>query len=86
MRSRENNIIIHGKIETSAEQDMQFLNDLFVQLSIGNIKAKSSSRLRVQKTDRNRQILEQMQTVDDRNKVMTNLRNLKGLAECQKKN
>ena len=39
-KSRENNIIIHGKIKTSAEQDTQFLNDLFVQLSIGSIKAK----------------------------------------------
>ena len=83
-KSRENNIIIHGKIETSAEQDTQFLNDLFVQLSIGSIKAKSSSRLGVQKADRNRPILVQMQTVDDKNKVMTNLRNLKGLAEYQK--
>ena len=77
--SRETNIIILRKIEVSAEQDTQFLNDLFLQLSIGNVKAKSSSRSRigVQKAGRNRPILVQMQTVDDKNKVMTNLRNYK---------
>ena len=76
-KARSLNFIIHGKNEVSEDEDEQFVQNLFTQLTIGNIKAKSKKRIGTLQTDKKRPILVQLQSEDDKSKVMNNLKNLK---------
>ena len=76
-KARSLNFIIHGKNEVSEDEDEQFVQNLFTQLTIGNIKAKSKKRIGTLQTDKKRPILVQLQSEDDKSKVMSNLKNLK---------
>jgi hypothetical protein len=76
---RENNIIIHGCSENdSEEKDKIFVQDMLKEISVGKVNTKSITR--VGKTDggKSRPIKVTFSNVDEKTKVMSNLRFLKG--------
>ena len=62
--------------EVSEADDEQFLQNLFTELSIGNIKANTMKRIGAQREENNRPILVQMKNEEEKGKVMNNLKNL----------
>ena len=77
---RENNIIVHGRDEkeNNEENDKSFINDMLKEISVGAITTKSIARIGRNDNGKSRPIKVTFKTVDDRNKVMSNLKYLKG--------
>ena len=76
---RENNIIIHGCIEKdSDDQDKTFVQDIIKEISVGIVKTKSITRVGKTDSGKSRPIKVSFNNIDEKNKVMSNLRFLKG--------
>ena len=79
-RMRENNIIIHGKCESenNEDNDKQFVNDMIKDISVGAITTKSITRLGKSEHGKNRPIKVVFNNNEEKSKVMSNLRFMKG--------
>ena len=79
-RLRENNIIIHGKCESenNEDNDKQFVNDMIKDISVGAITTKSITRLEKSEHGKNRPIKVVFNNNEEKSKVMSNLRFMKG--------
>ena len=77
---RENNIIIHGKCESenNEDNDKQFVNDMIKDISVGAITAKSIIRIGKTEKEKNRPIKVVFNNKEEKSKVMSNLRYMKG--------
>ena len=76
---RENNIIIHGCIEKdSDDQDKTFVQDMLKEISVGIVKTKSITRVGKTDSGKARPIKVSFNNIDEKIKVMSNLRFLKG--------
>jgi hypothetical protein len=77
---RENNIIIHGKCvsENNKDNDKQFVNDMIKDISVGAFTAKSIVRIGKTEKEKNRPIKVVFNNKEEKSKVMSNLRHLKG--------
>ena len=88
-RIRKNNIIIHGKKETSVqsadksgdEEDSLFVKEMIKELCIGAVTAKSMERIGNSDTEKVRPLKVTFMNESDKNKVMGNLKNLKDKPE-----
>ena len=83
---RQNNIIIHGQIEENKEEqtDKKYVDDMLKILSVGSVTPKSITRIGQQKESRIRPIKVTFNTTSEKDKVMSNLRNLKDQTEYSK--
>ena len=82
-QNRVKNIIIHGKTEEEAEDDKHFAENLIKELQIGAPKINKIERIGQEKITENesnskRPIKLVMNSEDDKEKIINNLRNLKG--------
>ena len=79
-RLRENNIVIHGKRESenNEDNDKQFVNDMIKDISVGAITAKSIIRIGKTENEKTRPIKVIFNNKEEKSKVMSNLRHLKG--------
>ena len=79
-RLRENNIVIHGKRESenNEDSDKQFVNDMIKDISVGAITAKSIIRIGKTENEKTRPIKVIFNNKEEKSKVMSNLRHLKG--------
>lgn len=77
---RQHNIIVHGRCESAnnEENDQIFINDMMKDLSVGAIHPKSVLRIGKQDSGKPRPIKVAFNSNDDKTKVMTSLRYLKG--------
>ena len=76
---RENNIIIHGCIENdSDDQDKTFVHDMLKEISVGIVNTKSITRVGKADSGKTRPIKVSFSNIDEKIKVMSNLRFLKG--------
>jgi len=76
---RENNIIIHGCIESdSDDHDKTFVHDMLKEISVGIVNTKSITRVGKTDSGKSRPIKVSFNNIDEKTKVMTNLRFLKG--------
>jgi len=76
---RENNIIIHGCIEKdSDDQDKTFVQDMLKEISVGIVNTKSITRVGKTDSGKSRPIKVSFNNIDEKIKVMSNLRFLKG--------
>ena len=77
---RLNNIIIHGFEEANEDQstnDEVLINKLISDLSIGSIQTKTITRLGQHSEDKSRPIKVSFNSLNDKDKIMNNLPNLK---------
>ena len=79
-RLRESNIVIHGKRESenNEDNDKQFVNDMIKDISVGAITAKSIIRIGKTENEKARPIKVIFNNKEEKSKVMSNLRHLKG--------
>ena len=79
-RLGENNIVIHGKRESenNEDSDKQFVNDMIKDISVGAITAKSIIRIGKTENEKTRPIKVIFNNKEEKSKVMSNLRHLKG--------
>ena len=81
-RSRVKNLIIHGKEETDAATDALFTKDLFKDLEIRPLSINCIERIGTKSDPEQRAVKRPIKITfkseDDKNKVLDNLRNLKG--------
>ena len=79
-RLRESNIVIHGKRESenNEDNDKQFVNDMIKDISVGAITAKSIIRIGKTENEKTRPIKVIFNNKEEKSKVMSNLRHLKG--------
>ena len=77
-KNRENNVIIHGKPEETEEEDKAFLQELIKELCIGAVHPRTLVRIGTKTDERNRPIKVIFNSIQDKNKLMNNLRYLKG--------
>jgi hypothetical protein len=76
---RENNIIIHGCIESdSDDHDKTFVHDMLKEISVGIVNTKSITRVGKADSGKTRPIKVSFSNIDEKIKVMSNLRFLKG--------
>ena len=76
-KARESNIIIHGKEEVKEQEDLVFSKDLIQSIGV-DTPIKSVSRIGRQENSKKRPIKIVFNSSEDREKVMENLKNLKG--------
>ena len=80
-KRRAANLIIHGKDEEALpNDDNKFINDLITNLQIGVINIKQTRRIGTSNEGRARPIKLVFNNEDDKQKVYSNLKNLKGNA------
>ena len=77
-KRRAHNLIIHGKVELSVDDDKNFVNNIIKDAAIGLIKIQKLERIGIIKQDKIRQIILVLANQDDKEKLLNNLRNLKG--------
>ena len=77
---RENNIVVHGRDEkeNNEENDKTFINDMLKEISVGAITATSITRIGKNESGKSRPIKVTFKSIDEKNKVMSNLKYLKG--------
>ena len=83
---RSKNFIIHGvESSTDNKDDAVKSDDIYINNSIAALKVtsivKSSSRVGLLAQDKNRPIKVVMNTEEEINRILSNLRNLKGIPE-----
>ena len=76
--ARAGNIIIHGVDENGPENDKTFVYDLLKWIDAGEIKPKEISRIGEPKAAKKRPIIVTLRSEVNKNKVMLNLKHLKG--------
>ena len=77
-KRRAHNLIIHGKVELSVDDDRNFVSNLIKDAAIGLIKIQQVERIGIIKQDKIRPIKLVLANQDDKEKILNNLRNLKG--------
>ena len=81
-KNRSRNFIIHGKTEDSANDDNNFVNNLFKDLQIRAPTIKQIERigkkLETKEQPQKRPIIVVLNNEEDKNTVLDNLRNLQG--------
>ena len=81
-KNRSRNFIIHGKTEDSANDDNNFVNNLFKDLQISAPPIKQIDRigkkLETKEQPQKRPIIVVLDNEEDKNTVLENLKNLKG--------
>ena len=77
---RENNIVVHGRDdkENNEENDKTFINDMLKEISVGAITATSIKRIGKNESGKSRPFKVTFKSIDEKNKVMSNLKYLKG--------
>ena len=84
---RLKNLVIHGVEEPSNDNkdDAIKSDDIYINNFIATLKVtstvKSASRISLPAQDKNRPIKAVINTVEERNRILSNLRNLKGIPE-----
>ena len=80
---RKNNIILHGKKEpvTDHDSDLEFATKFIDTLHIGTINLKKVERIGKLSEGKTRPLKITLKTVEDKGKILTNLRHLKGKPE-----
>ena len=84
---RSKNLIIHGDEESSSDNkdDAIKSDDIYINNFIAALKVtstvKSASRIGLPAQDKNRPIKVEMNTEEERNRILSNLRNLKSIPE-----
>ena len=77
-KNREMNIIVKGKQEIDEMDDKAFLESLIKELCIGAVHPTSVMRIGTKVEGRNRPIKVIFKSSDEKHKVLSNLKNLKG--------
>ena len=72
------NIIIHGVDENGPEDFKTFVDDLLKSIDAGEIKSKENSRIGEPTAAKKRPIIITLRNEANKNKVMLNLKHLKG--------
>ena len=77
-KRRACNLVIHGKEELSTNDDKEFMDDLIKEICIGNVKIKTIERIGQVKENKRRPMKVVFANVAFKEKVLGNLRYLKG--------
>ena len=84
-KTRAKNIIVHGKLEVEDAEDKDFAEDLLKELQIGAIAINQIERIgqkpETEEGTGKRPIKLTLKSEEDRDKVLDNLRNLKGKSQ-----
>ena len=76
-KNRARNFIIHGKKEESEDEDNKFVKAFLTQVGCENSILSSMKRIGMVKADKVRPILVQLNTEEEKTRIMSNLRSLK---------
>jgi len=77
-KRRSTNLIIHGKDESAEGDDKVFVENLIKELEISSVVIKQIDRIGQQSDNKNRPIKVTLKNEEERDKILDNLRNLKG--------
>lgn len=81
-KRRAKNLIVHGMLNNSTENDKEFINEMLKDLQIGQINIKHIERIGNNNNntigERGRPLKIEFNNEEDQRKVFSNLRNLKG--------
>ena len=77
-KRRSNNLIIHGKDESAEGDDKVFVENLIKELETSSVVIKQIDRIGQQSDNKNRPIKVTLKNEEERDKILDNLRNLKG--------
>ena len=76
-KNRARNFIIHGNKEESEDEDNKFVKAFLTQVGCENSILSSMKRIGMVKADKVRPILVQLNTEEEKTRIMSNLRSLK---------
>ena len=77
-KRRSTNLIIHGKHESTEANDKDSVDNLIKELQISSVVIKQIERIGQQSDNKKRPIKVTLKSEEERDKILNNLRNLKG--------
>ena len=80
-KARSCNLIIHGRPDTSEEDDKLFFGSLIKQIAVGKIEPKTIKRIGTPNSNKKRPILIQLHKEEHKCVIMDSLKRLKDLSE-----